>query len=189
MDNVAAWATRLLGLAPCESIAVETVRFDTQKLQNPEIRGVEYQQGELFGYEVKEYLLEKCRSQERRCTYCGAQNVALEIDHIKPKSRGDTDRVSNLTMACRDCNEKKGNRPLEEFVKSKTKRQLLLDQVKAPLKDAAAVNSIRYAIGNNLKKLGVPVSFWSGGITKCNRCKQSYPKEHWIDAAWNSRNK
>jgi len=33
--------------------------FDTQKLQNPEISGVEYQQGELFGYEVREYLLEK----------------------------------------------------------------------------------------------------------------------------------
>ncbi len=86
-------------------------------------------------------------------------------------------------MACLDCNEKKGNRPLEDFVPNIEKRQAILSRVKAPLKDAAAVNSIRYAIGNSLKKLGVPVSFWSGGRTKCNRCKQSYPKEHWIDAA------
>ena len=34
-------------------ISMELVRFDTQKLQNPEISGVEYQHGVLFGYEVK----------------------------------------------------------------------------------------------------------------------------------------
>ena len=33
---------------------IETVRFDTQKMENPEISGVEYQQGELEGYEVRE---------------------------------------------------------------------------------------------------------------------------------------
>ncbi len=83
VDNVKTWATKLLGFAPCKAIAVETARFDTQKLQNPEIRGTEYQQGTLFEYEVREYLLEKCQT---RCTYCGAQNTPLQIDHIVPKS-------------------------------------------------------------------------------------------------------
>jgi hypothetical protein len=44
---------------PVRSIVVETVRFDTQKMQDPEMTGVEYQQGELTGYEVRQYLLEK----------------------------------------------------------------------------------------------------------------------------------
>ena len=58
-----------------------------------------------------------------------------------------------------------------------------MSQVKRPLKDAAAVNATRYRIGNDLKAIGIPVSFSSGGLTKFNRCQQGYPKEHWIDAA------
>lgn len=45
--------------APVTDLSVEHVRFDTQKLDNPEISGVAYQQGTLLGYEVREYLLEK----------------------------------------------------------------------------------------------------------------------------------
>jgi hypothetical protein len=56
-------------------------------------------------------------------------------------------------------------------------------RLKAPLKDAAAVNATRYAIGDALKSVGLPVSFWSGGRTKFNRTNQDYPKDHWIDAA------
>ena len=59
VDNVCHWAEKLRGLSPLSRIAVETVRFDAQKMQNPEISGIEYQQGELFGYEVREYMLEK----------------------------------------------------------------------------------------------------------------------------------
>ena len=46
--------------------------------QNPEISGVEYQQDTLYGYELREYLLEKWH---RRCGYCGAQNTHLEVNH------------------------------------------------------------------------------------------------------------
>jgi hypothetical protein len=60
------WVNRLCKLAPVKSIAFELVNFDTQKMQNPEVSGVEYQQGELQGYEVREYLLEKWN---RQCAY------------------------------------------------------------------------------------------------------------------------
>jgi hypothetical protein len=58
---------------PVSSMVVETVRFDTQKMQKPEMTGVEYQQGELAGYEVRQYLLEKWG---RRCAYCDKENSA-----------------------------------------------------------------------------------------------------------------
>ncbi|WP_197047582.1 HNH endonuclease, partial [Planktothrix serta] len=67
-----------------------------QQLENPEISGIEYQQGELQGYEVRQYLLEKW---SRKCAYCGVENVPLEVEHIHPKSQGGTDRISNLTVA------------------------------------------------------------------------------------------
>ncbi len=181
VDNVENWLKKIIDRAPIAAVAVETARFDTQALQNPEISGVEYQQGELAGYELREYLLEKWN---RTCAYCGAQHVPLEIEHIVSRSKGGSDRVSNLTLACHDCNQKKGNQPLEVFLAHDPKRLARIKaHAKAPLKDAAAVNVIRYAIGNALKKFGLPVSFWSGGRTKKNRVLQGYTKDHWIDAA------
>jgi hypothetical protein len=102
--------------APVTSAAIETVRFDTQLMQNPEISGVEYQQGTLAGYELREYLLEKWN---RTCAYCGKTEVPLEIEHIVPRSRGGSNRPSNLTLACHPCNERKGNQPVEVFLKRK----------------------------------------------------------------------
>jgi len=66
------WALRLQRFTPLRSVGVETVRFDMQAMVNPEISGVEYQQGTLAGYEIKEYLLEKWG---RECAYCKAKNI------------------------------------------------------------------------------------------------------------------
>ena len=57
--HVLTWFARLCRLCPITAAAQELVRFDLQKERNPEIAGVEYQQGTLAGYEVREYLLEK----------------------------------------------------------------------------------------------------------------------------------
>ncbi|MEQ9546718.1 MAG: RRXRR domain-containing protein, partial [Marinobacter sp.] len=77
-------------MAPISFISMELVRFDTQRLNNPEIAGIEYQKGELFGYEVREYLLTKWN---RQCAYCGASGVPLQVEHIHPKSKGGSNRV------------------------------------------------------------------------------------------------
>ena len=175
VEHVKTWAGRSLKLAPVSSIAVETVRFDTQKLVRPEISGVEYQQGDLFGYEIREYLLEKWG---RKCAYCGQANIPLQIEHITPKSRGGSNRVSNLTLACEPCNLDKGNKTVAEYGFSSIQAK-----AQQSLRDAAAVNATRYAIGNAIKGFGLPVSFWSGGRTKFNRTSQGYTKAHWIDAA------
>ena len=149
-------------------------------MENPEISGVEYQQGTLSGYECREYLLEKW---DRKCAYCGKENVPLEIEHIVPRSKGGSNRVSNLTLACVRCNLAKGNRSVEDFLKKKPEvLRRIQAQAKAPLRDAAAVNATRYAIGSELKAYGLPISFWSGGRTKMNRVAQSYAKDHWTDA-------
>lgn len=175
IDNVYHWTRKLRQLAPIRGLQVETVRFDTQKLVNPEISGVEYQQGELLGFEVREYVLEKWG---RKCAYCGAKNIPLQLEHLIPRSRGGSNRVSNLTLACEACNMAKGNRTAAEFGYPE-----LLDQAKQSLKDAAAVNATRSALGQALQATGLPVSFWSGGRTKYNRIRQGYGKDHWLDAA------
>jgi len=169
VDGVANMVKRLRKLAPVKALAVETVRFDTQLLQNPNISGVEYQQGTLAGYEVREYLLEKWG---RRCAYCGAKNVPLQIDHIEPKIKGGSDRISNLTLACGPCNTKKGGRPIQNFLKRKTDiLKRILAQAKAPLRDAAAVNSTRWAVWRMLRETGLHVESSTGERTKWNRSR------------------
>lgn len=49
-----------------------------------------------------------------KCQYCGNSNKLLTIDHIMPKSRGGEDSWENLTTACFDCNNKKGNKTPSE---------------------------------------------------------------------------
>ncbi len=45
-----------------------------------------------------------------QCTYCAAPgtDAELEVDHIIPVARGGSNHMSNLTTACRACNQKKG---------------------------------------------------------------------------------
>jgi 5-methylcytosine-specific restriction endonuclease McrA len=179
--NIATWVGRLRRFAPIGAISMERVKFDGQALQNAEVSGVEYQQGELFGYEVREYLLEKW---QRRCAYCGVERVPLEVEHIQPKRRGGSNRVSNLTIACVECNTAKGCRPVEEFLAGKPKvLTQLLAQAKSPLRDAAAVNAARWELFRRLKATGLPLETGTGGQTKFNRTRLGLPKAHWLDAA------
>ncbi|MBW4627617.1 MAG: HNH endonuclease [Brasilonema octagenarum HA4186-MV1] len=179
--TVETWIKRLGKFAPIGSIAQELVKFDTQAIQNPEISGTEYQQGTLHGYECREYLLEKWN---RQCAYCGVKDVPLEIEHIQPKSKGGSDRISNLCLACHKCNQKKGNKDIKEFLKGKSDvLNRVLRQAKAPLKDAASVNSTRWSLFNTLKRFDLPVTTGTGGQTKFNRIRFELKKAHWIDAA------
>jgi 5-methylcytosine-specific restriction endonuclease McrA len=180
VHNVVQWTRRLQKGMPITALSVETVRFDMQRLENPEITGVEYQQGTLYGYEVREYLLEKWG---RQCFYCDAREVPLQVEHIVAKSKGGSDRVSNLTLACAKCNQKKGDTDVKVFLKDfPQKHKRLMAKAKASLNDAAAVNSTRLALLERLRGLGLPVEVGSGGQTKFNRCRQGYPKTHWLDA-------
>ena len=181
VDSTVNVARKLATLAPITGLAVETVRFDAQRLQNPEITGVEYQQGELFGYEVREYLLEKFG---RSCAYCEAEKVPFQVEHVVPKAKGGSNRISNLTLACERRNWEKGDRDLEDYL---AKRPELAKSVKvrakAPLRDVAAVNSTRWALWNALKSFGLPMAMGSGGRTKFNRTRLGIPKSHALDAA------
>ena len=172
--NIETWFIRLCKWANVTGVSVENVKFDTQLMENPDISGLEYQRGTLYGYELKEYLLHKY---SHTCAYCRKTDRPLEIEHIIPKSRGGSNRLHNLTIACRPCNRRKGDKTAAEFGHPD------VGQKGRSMKDIAAVNIIRKAIVNVLDSYGIPVSTGTGGQTKYNRTQQNYPKSHWIDAA------
>ncbi|WP_293350472.1 MULTISPECIES: RNA-guided endonuclease IscB [unclassified Microcoleus] len=181
VETTLTWVEKLRRLAPIGLIVQELVRFDLQQLENPEISAIEYHQGELQGYEVRQYLLNKWN---RKCAYCDAENVPLQVEHIHPKSQGGSNRISNLCLACQKCNQKKGTQKIEQFLAKKPDiLSRILTQSKRPLKDAAAVNSTRWTLFGHLKETGLPVLTGSGGLTKFNRSRLQLPKTHWLDAA------
>ncbi len=175
------WVKRLQRWCPVGAISQELVRFDTAALHNPEIEGQAYQRGTLFEAEVKEYLLLKWQHQ---CAYCSATNTRLEMDHVHPRTKGGSNRVSNLVIACRACNEAKADQSIETFLAG---RPELLERIqrhlKTPLAAAAAVNSTRWRLYEELQFLGLPVEVGTGGRTRWNRTRLVLPKTHWIDAA------
>ena len=164
-------------ILPVCQVNVEVASFDTQKMQHPEISGLDYQQGELQGYLLREYLLEKW---QRQCAYCGAQEVPLEVEHIVPRSRGGSNRVSNLTLACHPCNVRKGKQTAAEFG-----YPTIQAQARATLKDAAHVSTLKTTVIQGLQELfGTDQITMSYGYeTKYKRIQVlGLPKSHTNDA-------
>ena len=181
ISNIVTWGERLRRFAPISAISQELVRFDLQALEHPEINGVEYQQGTREGYEVREYLLEKWG---RRCTYCDASGLPLQVEHIRSRAKLGGNRPGNLCLACEPCNLAKGTQDIRVFlIEQPELLKKILDQAQKPLKDSAAVNATRWALFERLKALALPVECGSGGLTKYNRTTRGLSKDHWIDAA------
>jgi 5-methylcytosine-specific restriction endonuclease McrA len=181
ISNVLTWVNRLSRYCPITTISMELVKFDMQLMEDAEVAGVQYQQGTLAGYEVREYLLEKW---ERTCAYCGAKDTPLQVEHIQARAKGGTNRPSNLCLACEPCNTAKGTVDIAVFLKKKPDvLKRIESQAKKPLKDASAVNATRWALFERLKATGMPIECGSGGLTKFNRTTRELPKTHWLDAA------
>jgi 5-methylcytosine-specific restriction endonuclease McrA len=87
---------------------------------------------------VREHLLAKW---QRQCAYCQTSGVPLQVEHLIPKSRGGSDRASNLVIACDLCNKRKGSRTAEEFDYPEIQAQ-----ARVPLTDAAHVSSIKTVV-------------------------------------------
>jgi len=54
-----------------------------------------------FSEEIRRQVIGKSHG---KCTICGRGDVPLVMDHIKPRSKGGTDSLSNLRAVCQSCN-------------------------------------------------------------------------------------
>lgn len=193
-DNIISWVNRLKKLFNITECSFEAVRFDTQLMDNPDISGKEYQHGTLFGYEMKEYLLDKYG---HVCQYCGgvSGDPILEWEHIVPKSKGGSNSVKNATLSCQKCNQEKGNMTPEEWLASIKKSSSLNNARREGIQRVIAgkvfgvsnrycawVTASRRYIEKILFTLFKTVECSSGGKTKYNRKTLGLPKDHHYDA-------
>lgn len=108
----------------------------------------------------------------RKCAYCGKTNVPLEVEHIVPKSRGGTERVSNLAISCYECNLLKGKRTAEEFGHPEVE-----EQAEELLKAVAFMNNVRWRLVERLD-----CRYTYGYVTKHDRVKLGLEKSNINDA-------
>ena len=171
----------LILIYPVSRISIERNKFDTQLMVNPEISGIEYQRGTLYGSQIRAYIFDRDNS---RCVYCGRSRVKLQLDHIRPRAIG-SNRVANLVTSCHDCNVAKNNQPIEVFLADQP--QLLariLKQVNdSSLASAAHVNAALPAIVRDLWNLGLPLSLTDAATVAWNRERLNIRKTHCYDAA------
>ena len=170
--HTVSWIDRITKYLPAFHLAVETVKFDIQKIENPNIQGKEYQQGFLYGYEnVKQYLLFK---QQGICHICGKKgdNSGWHIHHIVPKGKGGTDKVSNFALLHKECHIKLHKQGL------KLKKDKPVNLI-----GLAHFNSMRNKLRSILKdRYGDGISFTYGYITKIDRVNLGLEKTHYNDA-------
>ena len=159
-------------LVPVTKIIVETASFDIQKIKNPDIEGMDYQQGEQLGFwNVREYVL--CRDGHVcQCCKGKSKDPVLNVHHIESRKTGGN-APNNLITLCETCH--KG------YHKGIVK---LPDEIKRGMKfnDAAFMGIMRWAFYGELKKRYPDVSLTYGYLTKNTRIRNGLPKEHYVDA-------
>ncbi len=97
----------LVSYYPDYTLKVEINKFDMQKLINPDVSGVEYQQGSLYGYEnAKQFLLIRENGKCQLCHKGYKENDGWHIHHIIPKADGGTNRPDNLALLHKSCHIK-----------------------------------------------------------------------------------
>ncbi|MEV8453788.1 RNA-guided endonuclease IscB [Streptomyces sp. NPDC052095] len=181
IDTTMTIAQRLTRYAPVTRIHVEQVSFDTLAMgTDPAPTTAPNRDRTQAGTRVRVRLL---TAWGRACAYCGASGVPLNIDHVRPRSRGGSSRISNLVPACVGCNQAKGSISVEEFLAHRPARLAAVRaQLGTPLRDAAVMNATGQQLVAALVALGRPLLTWSGVLTKRNRTAMGLPKTHTLDA-------
>ena len=170
---------------PISRISIERNKFDPQLMRRPGISGIEYQHGTLHGRQVRAYVMDRDGS---RCIYCGKRDAKLELDHVQPRATG-SDRVDNLVTACRSCNLKKANRPVEDFLADQPELlKRIQDRLqRSDLASAAHINAALPAIVRSLKATSLPVQLTDAASVSWARDQLGIPKTHCYDAALQGR--
>lgn len=155
---------------PITNIVVETASFDIQKINNPSISGVEYQQGEqLDFFNVREYVLFR---DNHICQHCKgkSKDKVLNVHHIESRKTGG-DSPKNLITLCETCHKAYHRGEFELNVKRGKS-----------FRDSAFMGIMRWKLYDRLKNIYPNVSMTFGYITKNTRITNNLPKDHYVDA-------
>ena len=159
-------------ILPIQKLVVELANFDIQKINNPDIKGKDYQFGEAYGFEnIKSYVLFR---DNYTCQHCKgkSKDSKLHVHHIIFRSQGGSDNVDNLICLCKTCHDKLHKNQIKLNTKG----------LKKIHKDSTFMNIMKNTLINRLKLRYENLEITYGYITKQNRYDNSIDKTHRFDA-------
>ena len=157
---------RIKNLLPVSYITIEVGNFDIQKLNNSEISGTKYQQGDMYGYQnARSFLMFREKGLCQLCRKEFTKGNSSHIHHCKQRKDSGSNSVKNLALLHEKCHEKLHKKGLE---------------LKSPksYKDSAFMNIIK----NRFIKDIPEVNLTYGYITFTNRNNIHLEKTHYNDA-------
>ena len=163
-------------ILPVTDLVIEVAAFDTQLLKAEDYgldipTGTDYQNGDMKGYNTREYVLFR-DSHKCRCCKGKSKDKILQTHHIESRKTGGN-APNNLGTLCKTCHEKyhKGLIKLSEDITRGNKYN-----------DATFMGIMRWTLYNRLKELYPSIGLTYGYITKHTRIENDLPKDHYIDA-------
>ena len=157
-------------ILPVGKTTIEVAQFDSQKIKDDKITGVEYQQGEQLGFwNVREYVLAR---DGHTCQYCKgkSKDKILNVHHLESRKTGGN-APNNLITLCETCHKAYHRGDIQ-----------LKDRRGTSLRDAAAMSIMRWEVYNRTKQEFANVHLTYGYMTKHSRIHNDIAKTHCADA-------
>lgn len=153
-------------ILPITEVIFETAKFDIQKINNPEISGTEYQQGDMYGHSnMRSYLMAR---EKGKCQLCNEQikkGQKAHVHHKEERSKGGSDRAKNAAILHKKCHEKLHKKGMKLSAPKSLKAETFMSIIQ---------NKFVQDIPN------VKITF--GYITYVDRIKLGLEKTHYNDA-------
>ena len=174
--------SRISNVMPVTNITLEMGNFDTQVLKaleegNPLPQGIDYQHGERYGIAtLREAVFARDKYTCQCCRRTIADGAILHVHHIIYRSRGGTNRMSNLATVCDRCHTPANHKPGGRLYNWKPKI--------ASFKGATFMTTMRWKMYNEVKSKfpDVKLHITYGAETKERRRVFDITKSHINDA-------
>ena len=165
------WIDKFVSLLPNPKLIIEVGKFDVQKMQNPNVEGTEYQQGDTYGYyDTRYYVFAR---DNYTCQACKGKNRILRTHHTIYKSEGGSDKANNLITVCTGCHTSENHKKGGIFYK------WMLEGKKLPsYKETPFMNIIRRRIYKKYPDAQIVY----GSYTTSRRKELGLEKTHYNDA-------
>lgn len=172
IDHTFRWIDKFSNCLPNPKIHIEVGKFDTARMINPNISGVDYQHGQTYGFYDERYFV--FVRDNYTCQVCKkSKDKILQTHHIRYRSNGGTDRVDNLITVCTDCHTSKNHKKGGIFYQWQEEQK----QVKQ-YKDPPFMNSLRKRIFKRYPNAVITY----GSKTTPKRKEMGLEKTHYNDA-------
>lgn len=162
---------KLHSILPITKMVIEVAQFDTQLLKNPDIQGVEYQQGPQMQFSnTREYVLAR-DNHTCQCCHGKSKDPILNVHHIESRQTGGNS-PDNLVTLCKTCHDAYHMGEVKLNLKRNFKS----------LRGAAVMSVMRWTVYNRASLVFPNVRLTYGYVTKNVRIASKLKKSHAVDA-------